>query len=522
MKCNSSQLKQRFRMHSAICIFHVGLDGVGDKQAAGHAWLVGFLALCISGCSQTAATPAESQSPSLTQSMFFGTGEPLQCPARCILTTIALARAGLGLDPGQETQQGALDPQAIFESLEKESREIGSTIVRVPVEGVIENLTEGPAPPTVFVHKAGHLYVLFGAIRVNDTLLCQVVHGDEAVSLLTKQAMLEGGFQEAWRLEKKKEMGVPIHIGSAIAEINKLSHNFGEVFPDKSLECVFHLRNTGRKPVVIDKPVVSCQCTVPSLTGKTELGPGEALDLRATTNATGAISLRNLIGLVLYEKGSGKSRQVQLTLIGSQRQSMEIAPKLLDFGVVAPGRPCKRLVSLRERPTDRFLLKEVDPGKLPIIHKVEVARDKDGLATYRVQLELNVAEGWSGEHREQITLTTDSYVRPTLNIPVRFQIEPPVRAIPSVFSLGTVAVGEPQEQKVELICRNGGLLDVQVESHPKECSITLNQSKHASEMIVVVTLKDPGIWQGVITLRAITASQQQHMIEIRCAGYGQK
>ena len=52
---------------------------------------------------------------------------------------------------------------------------------------------------------------------------------------------------------------------------------------------------------------------------------------------------------------------------------------MLDFGLMVAGKPSSRLICLREKPTDRFLLKEVDPGKLPIVHRVEMTRDKDGV-----------------------------------------------------------------------------------------------------------------------------------------------
>jgi hypothetical protein len=490
------------------------------KQLFQH--LVGaasVFAICICGCSRSAAKPSETHAPSPVQSLFYGVGEPSRCSARCVSAAVTIGREGLGLDPKDEKTRGGLTTEAIFGSLEKEGTHAGSTITRVPVAAVIEKITEGPAVPVILVHTTGHLYLLFGAIRVNDKLLCQIVHGDEAVSLVTKQSLLEGGFREAWRIYKKRGVGTPIHIGSAIIEIDSLWHNFGEVFPDKPLECTFRLKNVGDKTVILGKPTVSCRCIVPNLDKKTTLAPGKVLNLKVATQATGATSLRNSIGLTFYEKGSETSRQEQLSLIGSERESMEVTPTKLDFGLMTPGKPCSRSVTLREKPTDRFVVREVDPGTLPMAYRLNTTRDKDGLATYRIHLELNVGEERTEKCRGELVLTTDSYVRPKVRIPVEYQIAPPVETIPSVISLGTVVVGDIREQSVRFVSRNGEPLNVEVENHPDECSVTLKHRKDSPELIVAIKLKEPGIWQGVIRVK-VRVGSQEFASEIKCVGYG--
>ncbi len=478
------------------------------------------LAICLSGCSRSGATSSKARAPSVTQSGFLGTGDPSRCPAKCVRTALAIAREQLGLAPEGQTRQRVSTTDAIFTSLEEQGASLGSTITRVPIADVIEKMVEGPAVPVVLVHKTGHLYALFGAIRVNNKLLCQVVHGGEAVSLLPRETLFEGDFQEAWRFERKQGAGVPVHFGSAVVEIDKLWHNFGEILPDEPVECAFRLKNVGDTTVILGKPVVSCQCTVPNVGAETTLAPGETFDLKVAKKPTGSASLRNSIGLMLCEQGDGVSRPVSLTLIGSQRESMEVNPGTLDFGTVLPGKVCSRTMSLREKPTDRFIIKQVDPGSLPIAHEVEVSRDQYGLATYRVQLRLKANENSPGESLGELNLTTDSYVRPKVTIPVRFRIESPVVAIPGVISLGTVPVGESREAKVQFVARGGESLGVQIESHPEECLIRVDDTQTPPEMVVAVTLKEPGIWQGVISCK-VQSSTQEHAIEVRCAGYGQ-
>lgn len=476
-----------------------------------------LLVICLSGCSRSEGTSPET-SP-LARSIFFHPVEASECSARCVPTTLAVAREALGLDPEVPAGNERLSANAAFDSLEEEGREVGAAITRIPVEDVIERITKGPAPPVALVHKSGHLYVLFGAIEVNNKLLCQLVHGSEPVSLVTKQAILKGEFQEAWRFQKKEGAGIPIHIGNASIEIDKLWHNFGETFPDKSLECTFHLRNTGDRTVILDRPVVSCQCAVSDINNKTILAPGEVLDLRVSTKAVVSTSLRNSIELTFFEQGSGKPRKVSLALIGSQREPMEVTPAKLDFGLVIPGKTYSRTVSLREKPTDRFVLKGVDIGGLRMDHRVEVVRDRNGFATYRVNLDLKADDAGALEEGE-LTLTTDSFVRPKIVVPVRFRVEPPVRAVPSIVSVGTIPAGKSVERKVKLISRSGEIVHIKIESHPDECSIAVNDSRNPSEMAVTVQLMDHGVWDGIIRTK-VSCGSLEHFLDIRCVGFAQ-
>ena len=118
------------------------------------------------------------------------------------------------------------------------------------------------------------------------------------------------------------------------------------------------------------------------------------------------------------------------------------------------------------------------------------------------------------KHREKLVLVTDSYVRPKVAVPVVFQIEPPLRAIPSVIALGTVAIGESRTERVQFVSRCGEPLAVQIENHPAECSVAIDQHNPA-EMIVAIKLKEPGIWQGVIKAK-VKAHSEEQIIEIRC------
>lgn len=115
-------------------------------------------------------------------------------------------------------------------------------------------------------------------------------------------------------------------------------------------------------------------------------------------------------------------------------------------------------------------------------------------------------------------ISTDSYVRPKVTIPIVFTMEPPLRAVPSVIALGTVFVGDAGEQRTQLVSHSGEPVTAQIEYCPSECSITFDNKKNPTEMVVAIKLKKIGIWQGIVKLRAKDASRTQ-TIEIKCVAY---
>ena len=65
------------------------------------------------------------------------------------------------------------------------------------------------------------------------------------------------------------------------------SHNFGTFSEANATQkCVFTFTNTGDQPLVINKAVASCGCTVPKYT-KTPIKPGEKGTINVTYNGQG-------------------------------------------------------------------------------------------------------------------------------------------------------------------------------------------------------------------------------------------
>lgn len=498
-----------------------------SRAVTKFAWLpcsvvyISLLALCGVGCSPNEDALSRAPVPSLVSSTFASSGDPSCCAVQCIHTTLTMARAELRLDPTKSESQPHSDLDAVLDSLVQQGEDIGSTIARVPVEEVLDDLSEGPNRPSVLVHSTGHLYILLGTIRVSDRLLCQVVHGKSPISLVSPQVLKDEAFRKAWKFVRSEDAWVPLRVGSTMIEIDRLWHNYGEVLPDSNLECTFHLRNTGNVAVVLDRPFTSCNCTVPHMQDKTELRPGSVLDVTLRTKPPNSPSLRQPILLTLYERGTGTPRHVTLEVLGTHQKPMEIIPPHVDFGEVIPGHAYSRTVRLVEFPTDRFALKSVDVGALPLTYTVEKTNSPHGLRTYRVHLQLVPhQEDTVGRHGSEIVLIPDGQTSTPVTIPVLYAVVSSVTVVPSAVAFGTLNVGEPSERKVTFVSREGNSLTVHECHVPNGCVAEVTYGFDGPELILRLQLDKPGIWEGVIRARVGSSLRHDRWFDIKCAAYG--
>ena len=378
----------------------------------------------------------------------------------------------------------------------------------VPVTDILNNATIGPMSPTVLVDHDGHLYVLMGTFKVDDELLFQISHGDMAVSLVPKAKMVNAGFQQAWRFHGKTT-GTYVRVGSGTLHIDKIYHNFGEVKADQEATCSFSLANIGTSSLVFDKPTTSCTCTTPQFEKNTQLTPGETKNMGVTQRTSSEASQKQTITLTVYEKGTGSTRRIELYTVASQRDSMKVVPNKLDFGTVTFGDAYHRTVSLSEAPTDRFSFQQLESPDVPVTYKIEEAKNAAGLITYRLHIAMQLAEKWKGTPDSagvywcKLHLFTDSHIRPKINIPFTFVLARDYTFLPSVLSLGTVPIDQPQRQSIQVLGKNGQRLGVTIDSVPEECSVEIKESTNPTELMVTTKLTKVGIWQGTIKGRAI-------------------
>ena len=483
----------------------------------GTAGILTLCALVTVGCSPS-YVPI-SQVPRPFGKTFLGAGSATECTNQCWTKTVPIVRAELGLDPDALGKYDIGRHKELLQALQGECKPTGGVLRRVALPSLLDGLKEGPRTHAVLVDKNGHLYFLLGTAAEEGQMLCQFIHGDSSVLILSKDELLGAGFQEAWELGDRRDGPVPIRVGSGALTINEIIHNFGLLKPYQKVDCTFVFKNVGNVPLVIGKPISSCACTTTAVVEPIKLGPGETLDFPVTVHVSDTISVRQFVQLQISEGDSYASRTVLLELLASEIGSMKITPRMLEFGTIIPGHPYSQTFTLEEVTTDRFAVKKVDPGKIPLVHEMGVTEDHHGLRTYRFRCTLRADESTMGRHDETLSITTDSRFQPNVSIPITYEVAPSVTAVPSVVALGEMPVGEPRSQQVRFTSRTGDPLKVEIENAPAEATIQIDNKQNEPVLTLTVTLTRPGIWQGVIKGKVQTRAHS-NAIEIPCAAFG--
>jgi len=372
------------------------------------------------------------------------------------------------------------------------------------------------------MNSDGHMYLLLGAVVTADgQTLYQLVHGSSAIALIPETAISQAKFQKAWRLHPGKQ-GVSLHVGNGILCVDSLNYNFGHILPNEKVSHTFTLTNMGDTALVIRKPQTSCGCTTTSLINDIVLKPRETTSIVVELQSTNVVSTRQFVYFNLTEPETNSTRQVLLSLFGSQTIFKSVVPRAIDFGIVRPGFSYSQSVSVIETFFDRFSIKKIDPSGAPLTWNVENLEAGKGLHRYKITFTLNVGDQPTGRQQKIVHVITDSRFSPDILVPVTFEVAPRVSAIPSVLALGEVPVGETREDHIYFMSSIGYPFEVKLKSVPPEATCRLEKKKDYVELIVNTKLLTVGLWQKNIVVNVISPSHDDDVIEIRCSGLGKQ
>lgn len=130
---------------------------------------------------------------------------------------------------------------------------------------------------------------------------------------------------------------------------DRLSHEFGRITDEKSVEAIFTFTNTGKSTLVLQQPAASCGCTVPAL-DKLQYAPGESGSIKVTFNPSGRQGDQSQRVTVTSNDPSQPS--MTLNIHAFVRQTVWFEPPLVSFGQVLPGQTAVQQFRVHG-PTDR-------------------------------------------------------------------------------------------------------------------------------------------------------------------------
>ena len=473
--------------------------------------------LCIlSGCSDPVV-------PNTTYPSFIVQEDPRQCS--CSMATEYFCKASLGIDPTCGEMEWK-SPEKILDVLKNDAIGLGeSPIIVRKAEECFYNLfsqnkngVSQDIPTCVLFHPNGHLYVMLGAVLIDNVVMYQIMHGDSPIWLISQDALMKAGFAEVWQFTENSR-ATPVHVGNTVLEVSSLYHNFGLTRLHASVEWSLVLTNLGPQELIVAPPVTSCSCTTVGIVDAASLHPGESKELMISLHTSSSVSERQSVFIPVYEEGSGHTKSIEIFIFANKQRSMQVAPSRIDFGEVSAGKKYTRIVNLSEISTDRFSVLEISSNTNNISGTLKTKpNDINGLKKYQVEVLFIPSEELFGLDNVSLTIKTDSVLRPQIELPLTFKLMPSIRAEPNVVSFGSIPINTPVSAVIRVSSDNNDLTGCKFLDIPDGYVVKSIREGNPLELEVVFTPTQKGLIQDKIVVSVQTISHKKSL-EIDCAGY---
>lgn len=211
-------------------------------------------------------------------------------------------------------------------------------------------------------------------------------------------------------------------------------YDFGERDNFTRVNHVFQLKNAGTSPLVIDRVLTTCGCTVANLTQKI-LAPGETVPLEVAVSFEGR---KGAFEKHVYVLSGGDTKQkTRLTMKGKAIERIRISPPTVNLGYSAMDRPVESAATIEFlQEAAKFNVREARTDSPYLELTVETAQD--GLKhTIHVRTRPPLP---LGTHPAQIHVFTDNDNYPVLDIPVALRVVDMIEIVPKevvVYDKGT-------------------------------------------------------------------------------------
>ncbi|MBA3315918.1 MAG: DUF1573 domain-containing protein [Planctomycetota bacterium] len=280
----------------------------------------------------------------------------------------------------------------------------------------------------------GRVALVLGVVDFDGDHYLTAVRND-STPLLLKATPLLSNENEVWCLGG--ESATTIATAGASVVVDPPWRSFTGLKPFTEGRTTFEITNAGPGDVTLGEPSTSCGCTVVDGWKPGVLPSGQSRSLTVTLKTNAAPAIRQSVRLPLLDKEGKVARVVELPVYAWQQASLTVTPDSLDFGAIyRDSEPATRELYLREVETDRFEVSNVSYEGLPLRHVISKGLQPEGLAAYSLGLTLDARSLPAGEVRSDILVTTTSRLRPTIRVPVRFDVKPRVQAFPGTLTFG--------------------------------------------------------------------------------------
>ena len=294
-------------------------------------------------------------------------------------------------------------------------------------------------------------------------------------------------------------------------QTDEVLYDFGYAQHQQTITHLFKLKNVGSQPLVIREISSSCACTAALLSDKTIL-PAETADIEVKLETQYHRGRRT--ATVKVHTNDTDTPVVYFTMTGVIAGLAQVIPNNLYLKNMGNQEEIHKTVEIYDPGDGRLTVKEVRSSSPHIITKLRRTHT-DGLAA---KIFVTIKPGLPfGELNEKITVLTEGYQYPHVEILVKGQVVGAIGLSPDQFFLGFVKKGKVARQVAKL--RKNGPADLkilQIESSHESITADFEAIEPGREYAIAVNFTAPTATTGrtEALIKIHTNDSEQPLLEV--------
>ncbi len=370
----------------------------------------------------------------------------------------------------------------------------------------LQNLEKLGVPVIAHTTQNGRNHFLVVERVINDKF--RLIEVDGSIQLLSKNE-----FSNIWNgivLVISKPQSPPT-AEKPVVQTDEVLFDFGYAQHQQTITHIFKIKNVGNQPLDILDVDSSCSCTAALLSEKTIL-PGETAKIEAKFETeyrrgrqTSTIKVRT---------NDSDTPIIHFTLTGVVAGLARVVPNNLHLKYISNQEDIHKTIEIYDPGDGRLKVKSVKSSS-PYIKTRFQHIYEGGLV---VKIFVTIKSGLPfGELEEKLTILTEGYLYPHVEVLVKGQVVGAIRLVPDQFFMGFVKKGEVARRVARL--RKKGPADLKIQkiesSHPN-VTADFKAIKPGAEYEIKVTFTAPASETGKLEalIKIHTHDSHQPLFEV--------
>lgn len=367
----------------------------------------------------------------------------------------------------------------------------------------LQNLQKLGTPAIAHTKKNGRNHFLIVEEIINDKF--RLIDVDGTTRILSKDE-----FSNMWNgailvVSKPPQTAT---ANQPTIQTNEVLFDFGYAQHQQTITHIFKLKNVGNQPLEIHEIDSSCACTAALLSEKTIL-PAETAEIEVKFNTQYRRGRRT--ATVKVHTNDIDTPVVYFTITGVIAGLARVVPNNLHLKNIGNQEEIQKTIEIYDAGDGRLKVKGVESSSPYIKTRVRHIH-KDSLVA---KIIVTVKPGLPlGELEEKLTILTEGYRYPHVEVLVKGRIVGAIRLFPDQFFLGFVKKGQVTRHVARL--RKNGAADLkilQVESSLPSVTTEVEEMERGKEYEIAVNFEAPtaqtGKTEAIIKIHTNDSEQPQ-------------